>query len=92
MNFKSILIYCPHEGLFCKHVTTFVGYNVAQIKLDMESSETFEFDELADFLTTSSVYSQEEHKEAVNLRKGIPALIELAKKWGWNVRIWNGVM
>ena len=27
MKFKSILIYCPHKGLFCSHVTTFVGNN-----------------------------------------------------------------
>lgn len=33
MKFKSILIYCPHKGLFCSHVTTFVGNNESEIEL-----------------------------------------------------------
>lgn len=90
MKFKSILIYCPHEGLFCKHMTTFVGYNAAQIELDMATRESFEFDQLGDFLTTSSAYNKLEHEVAISSGNGFYALIELAKKWGWTIRIWEG--
>lgn len=90
MKFKSILIYCPHEGLFCKHVTTFVGHNDNEIELEMSMCETYEFDQLADFLTTSSAYNTVEHHMATTKDKGFDALIELAKKWGWNVNIWEG--
>lgn len=90
MKFKSILIYCPYEGLFCKHVTTFVGNDESEIELQMATRETDEFDQLMNVLTISSAYDYVELTIAVTSNKGVHALIELAAKWGWLVKIWEG--
>ena len=90
MKYKLILIHCPHEGVFCSLATTFVAYNKIQIDLKMASKETFEFDQARNWLTTSSAYNQIEFDEALSSGKGFNALIDLAKKWGWNVSISEG--
>lgn len=56
----------------------------------MASKETFEFDQARDWLTTSSAFNQIEFDEALSKGNGFQDLIDLAKKWGWNVSIAEG--
>lgn len=90
MKFRSILIYCPHEGLFCKHVTTFVGHNPGEIEQQMDSYLTTEYDDCRGFLATSSAYNEQEFTDILEAGNGFDALIEVAAKWGWLVKIWEG--
>lgn len=90
MKYKLILIHCPHGGIFRSLATTFVAYNKIQIDINMASKETFEFDQARDWLTTSSAFNQIEFDEALSKGNGFQDLIDLAKKWGWNVSIAEG--
>ena len=90
MKFKSILIYCPYEGLFCRHVTTFVDYDSGRIAAQMDSYLTIEYDNCRGFLAESSTYNEQEFTVILEAGNGFDALIELAEKWGWIVKIWEG--
>ena len=90
MKFKLILIHCPNEGLFCSYPTTFVGYSESEIECNMRTNTSFECEQVRDWLTTSSAYNEIEFNEALSKGNGFQDLIDLAKKWGWNVSITKG--
>ena len=90
MIFKMILIKCPFEGLFCKHVTTFIGDSEFEIEQQMLSHVTTEYDNCRSFLADSSAYNEKEFEDILEAGEGFNALIELAKKWGWEVFVTEG--
>jgi len=85
MKFKTFVVFCPFEGLFCSKVTTFVDYGQEALEKHMAHQTSIEFEELENFLASSSQYDAAEIEAVKNSNGGFPALIELAKKWGWEV-------
>ena len=85
MFVRTFVVSCPFEGLFIKHVATFVGNDVAEVSQMLKNKHTVEFDGLRDFLCDSSEYNNSQMNRALKTDMGYLALIDLAQKWGWTV-------
>ena len=85
MFIRTFVVSCPFEGLFIKHVATFVGNDAEEVSKMLKNKNTVEFDGLRDFLCDSSEYNSSQMDRTIKTDMGYLALIDLAKKWGWTV-------